>query len=236
MAYPQRVWPIFDVLYLFSGVAQARRSSPSARATRVATSSTQRDLVKTSNRTAVNEAQWHAIGDRICVLSTGAPRIVRPFYNTAFYSEMQARVEISYIWLETYQIGVFARKPFAPYTVVFDVRCEPPFQPAGFAFAIQNFMDQNDGLPVDERFRLVSLAYAFHDNGVRGVLLFGKRLRHIYYEIRQQCTRGDRGTDLFEVEAVTRYPTYAGRRGWHFYDDILAKIAYLIKADAEQEG
>ena len=137
----QQGWPTFDVLYLFADVAQAHRGAPS-NAAQIAPPSTQRALVRTANRTAVNEAQWHAIGDRICVLATvsvsdawaasllilrgkSAPSIVRPFYSNAFYSEMQNQVEISYIWLETYQLGVFARKPFAPYSVAFDASHSP---------------------------------------------------------------------------------------------------------------
>lgn len=126
MAYTQRAWPVFDVLYVFLDVAQALCGSPSAHAVSVASSSTQRDLARAGNRVVVNETQWHAVGNRICALATastystwwrtllisheqGAPPMVRPFYSIAFYSLKQTRVEMSYISRDLSDRGVWAQ-------------------------------------------------------------------------------------------------------------------------------
>ncbi|TEB08930.1 hypothetical protein FA13DRAFT_1722714 [Coprinellus micaceus] len=195
---PTQQWPVFDVLFLFSDVPHAQRPPQSAGALRIETPSTQRAIVKVANRATANEQQYHAAAVRLCVLAT------------------------------TFQLDVAARLPLAPFAVVFDARCEPPFQPSAFAFAIQNFMDQNDALPPCEHFRLVSLAYRFYASGVHGVLVFGQRMASAYWKTRRACIRGDPGTDMFEDEAVTKYPGHSSRQPWHFYDRIIAETRTLV--------
>ncbi|TEB32304.1 hypothetical protein FA13DRAFT_1790640 [Coprinellus micaceus] len=225
---PTQQWPVFDVLFLFSDVPHAQRPPQSAGALRIETPSTQRAIVKVANRATANEQQYHAAAARLCVLATRAPQVVRPFNSMPFQVELLSRIEVSYIWLQTFQLDVAARLPLAPFAVVFDARCEPPFQPSAFAFAIQNFMDQNDALPPCEHFRLVSLAYRFYASGVHGVLVFGQRMASAYWKTRRACIRGDPGTDMFEDEAVTKYPGHSSRQPWHFYDRIIAETRTLV--------